>query len=41
MVLMSQFVTAETNKTAEIVVKLLEHLLGHGHTVWMDSWLGS
>jgi hypothetical protein len=30
---MNQFVTTETNKTATIVVTLLEHLLGHGHSV--------
>jgi hypothetical protein len=30
-------VAAETNKTAAIVIKLLEHLIGHGYTVWMDK----
>jgi hypothetical protein len=30
---MNNFVTAETNKTAVVVVKLLENHLGHGHTV--------
>jgi hypothetical protein len=41
MELMNQFTTAETNKTAEIVVKLSDHLLGHGHTVWMDNFYNS
>jgi hypothetical protein len=41
MELMSQFATAETNKSAEIVVTLLEHLLGHGHTMWLDSFYDS
>jgi hypothetical protein len=27
----------ETNKTAAILVKLVENLLGRGHTVWMDN----
>jgi hypothetical protein len=29
-------VTAEVNRTAATVIKLLEHL-GHGYTVWMDK----
>jgi hypothetical protein len=33
MVLASEFVSAETNKTAAIVVKLTENLLGRGYTV--------
>jgi hypothetical protein len=41
MELTNQFVTAETNKSAEIVVKLLENLLGRGHTVWMDNFYNS
>jgi hypothetical protein len=36
MELANQFVSAETNKTAAIVVKLTENLLGRGHTVRMD-----
>jgi macrodomain Ter protein organizer (MatP/YcbG family) len=35
-----QFVNAETNKTAAIVVKLTENL-GCGHTVWMDNFYNS
>jgi hypothetical protein len=38
---MNQFMTAETNKTAVIVVKLSDHLLGHGHIVWMDNFYNS
>jgi hypothetical protein len=34
-------VTAETNKTAAIVVKLTENLLGRGHTLWMDIFHNS
>ncbi|XP_021913223.1 piggyBac transposable element-derived protein 4-like [Zootermopsis nevadensis] len=41
MELTNQFVTAETSKTAVIVVKLLEPLLGRGHTVWMDNFYNS
>lgn len=41
MVIVNQFVTAETNITEEIVVKLSETLFGHGHTVWMDSFYSS
>ncbi|XP_021941441.1 piggyBac transposable element-derived protein 4-like [Zootermopsis nevadensis] len=41
MELANQFVTAETNKTAAIVVKLIEPLLGRGHTVWMDKFYNS
>jgi hypothetical protein len=33
--------SAETNKTAAIVVKLTENLFGHGHTVWMDNFYNS
>ena len=29
--------TPETPKTAAIALKLLKLLLGHGHTLWMDS----
>lgn len=38
---MNQFVAAETNKIAAIVIKLLEHFLGHGHAVWMDKFYKS
>jgi hypothetical protein len=41
MELANQFVSAETNKTAAIVVKLTENLLGRGHTVWMDIFYNS
>ncbi|XP_021913795.1 piggyBac transposable element-derived protein 4-like, partial [Zootermopsis nevadensis] len=41
MELTNQFVTAETNKTAAIVVTLLGPLLGRGHTVWMDNFYNS
>jgi hypothetical protein len=41
MELTNQFVTAETNKTAAIVVKLLENLLDYGHTVWVDNFHNS
>jgi hypothetical protein len=34
-------VTAETHKTAAIVVTLVENLLGCGHTVWMDNFFNS
>jgi hypothetical protein len=37
----NQFASTETNKTATIVVKLTENLLGHGHTVWMDNFYNS
>jgi hypothetical protein len=30
---MNQFVTAETNETSAIVVKMSENLLGRGHCV--------
>jgi hypothetical protein len=33
---MNQFVTAETKKTAAIIVKLLENLLDCGHIIWID-----
>jgi hypothetical protein len=36
--LTNKFMTPETSKTAAIVVKLVQNLLGHGHTVWMDSF---
>jgi hypothetical protein len=38
---MNQFVTAETNKTAAMVVKSLEHLLRGGHTAWMNNFCNS
>jgi hypothetical protein len=38
MELTNQFVNSDTNKTAAIVFKLVEPLLGHGHTLWMDSF---
>jgi hypothetical protein len=31
-------ITADTNKTTAIVLKLLEPLLKQGRTVWMDSF---
>jgi hypothetical protein len=39
--LTNQFVTTEANKTAAIVLRLLENLLGRGDTVWMDSFYNS
>ncbi|XP_021941602.1 piggyBac transposable element-derived protein 4-like [Zootermopsis nevadensis] len=41
MELSNQYMTADTNKTAKIVVKLLEPLLGREHTVWMDNFYNS
>jgi hypothetical protein len=41
MELANQFVSAETNKTAAIVVKLRQNLLGRGRTVWMDNFYNS
>jgi hypothetical protein len=41
MELANQFVSAETNKTTAVVVKLTENLLGRGHTVRMDSFYNS
>jgi hypothetical protein len=41
MELANQFVSAERNKTAAIVVELTENLLGRGHTVWMDNFYNS
>jgi hypothetical protein len=41
MELTNPFVTAETNKTAAVMIKLLEHCLGHGHTMWMDRFYRS
>jgi hypothetical protein len=41
MKLTNQFVSTETNKTAATVVKLSEHLLGHGHIVWMGNFYNS
>jgi hypothetical protein len=38
MELMNQFVTADTNKTAAIVVKLSENIFGSGSTVWMEKF---
>jgi hypothetical protein len=40
MELANQFVSAETNKTEAIVVKLTENLLGRGHR-WMDNFYNS
>ena len=37
----SSLITPETPKTAAIVLKLLEHLLGRGHTLWMDNFYNS
>jgi hypothetical protein len=39
--LMNQFVTADTNKTAAIVVKLSENVFGSGSTVWMEKFYNS
>jgi hypothetical protein len=41
MELANQFVSAETNETAAIIVKLTENLLGRGHTVWMNNFYNS
>jgi hypothetical protein len=41
MELANQFVSAETNKTTAILVKLRENLLGRGHTVWTDNFYNS
>jgi hypothetical protein len=41
MELANQFLSAETNKMAAIVVKLTENLLGPGYTVWMDNFYNS
>jgi hypothetical protein len=41
MELTNLFLNAETNKTAAIVVKLLEHCLGRGYTVWMENFYSS
>jgi hypothetical protein len=38
---MNQFVAADTNKTAAIVVKLSENILGSGPTVWTDRFYDS
>jgi hypothetical protein len=37
MELTNEFVNSETNKTAAIVIKLVEPLLGRGYTLWMDT----
>jgi hypothetical protein len=41
MELINQFITAEGNKTATVVVELAEHHRGHGQTVQMDSYYSS
>jgi hypothetical protein len=41
MELTNKFVNSETNKTAARVIKLVEPLLGHGHTLWMDNFYNS
>jgi hypothetical protein len=41
MELMNQFVTADINKTAAIVVKLSENIFGSGSTVWMGRFYNS
>ena len=40
-VLESRLITPETPKTAAIVLKLLEPLLGRGHTLWTDNFYNS
>jgi hypothetical protein len=40
-VLESSLITPETPKTAAIVLKLLEPLLGHAHTLWIDKFYNS
>ena len=37
-VIESRFITPEPAKTASIVLKMLEPLLGRGHTLWMDKF---
>jgi hypothetical protein len=39
--LTTKVVTTAASKTAAIVVKLVEDLLGRGHTVWMDNFYNS
>jgi hypothetical protein len=34
-------ITPETPKTAVSVLKILESLLGHGHTLWMEKFYNS
>jgi hypothetical protein len=34
-------ITPETPKTATFILKILEPLLGHGHTLWMDNFYDS
>ena len=36
-----EFDCSRNPKTAAIVLKLLEPLLGHGHTLWMDNFYNS
>jgi len=40
-VLESSLITPETPKTAASVLKILEPLLGHGHTLWMEKFYNS
>lgn len=35
--LKSQYMNVDTNKISTIVFKLVEHLLDHAYTLWMDS----
>jgi hypothetical protein len=37
----SPLITADTNKTTAIVLRLVEPLLKHGRTVWMDNFYNS
>jgi hypothetical protein len=37
MELTHQYVNADTDKTSAVIIKLAEHLLDHGQTLWMDN----
>jgi hypothetical protein len=41
MKLTNKFVNSNTNKTAETVIKLVEYLMDHGHTLWIDNFYNS
>jgi hypothetical protein len=41
MELTNQYVNFDTNKTAATMIKLMEPLLGRGHTLWMDNFYNS
>jgi hypothetical protein len=36
MELANQNLNANTNKILQIVIKVVEHHIDHGHTMWMD-----